>query len=117
MEKRKKTKAYAFGSFYVNTDTKEVGIELSFELTDFSAVQKITAETRGLSPEFYVRSFQCSVCSQNFETCDHTEGHEYEGKKCFPLMSDYDLVNVSVVSEPRNTKSLISDLVLIENIN
>jgi len=111
---KQKTKGYIFYPLYFHTGDEEVVYEGIVEISDFSRINQITPETRGISPDFRVKSFSCSICNEDFENCNHENGKEYNGKKCQPLMRDWEIMNIAIVSRPKHPKALISDVIIIE---
>jgi hypothetical protein len=112
---KKKTKGYIFFPIYFDTGEGESVYDNIAEISDFSVIDIITSETRGISPDFRVKSFSCSICSEDFEDCSHEIGNDYNGKKCQPLMSDWEIMNFAIVSRPKHPKALISDVIIVED--
>jgi hypothetical protein len=55
-----------------------------------------------LSVGTVVRSKICSICSQEYEECDHISGKPYWGELCYTILRDVVPNHVAIVTEPAN---------------
>jgi len=59
-----------------------------------------------LSPGFLVESFKCSICSDDYEKCNHISGKAYNGEYCQKVVEEaLELREVSVVESPYDKKA------------
>jgi hypothetical protein len=49
------------------------------------------------------------------KNCSHENGREYHGKKCQPLMENWEIIDFAIVSIPQHPNALISDVIIIEH--
>jgi hypothetical protein len=112
---KQKFEGYIFYPLIFPMEDKEVVYEGFSEFSDLSKINLITPETRGISPFFRIRSFSSSICNENFENCSHENGKEYYGKRCQPLMENWEIIDFAIVSKPEHPKALISDVIIVEH--
>jgi hypothetical protein len=55
-----------------------------------------------LSIRTVVRSKICSICGQEYETCDHISGKPYSGELCYTILAGIEANHVAIVAEPAN---------------
>jgi hypothetical protein len=68
-----------------------------------SALEKHIFPNHGfLSLGAIVRKSECTICGQEYGTCDHLVGLPYMGKMCHRLISEYEVEEVSFVTNPAN---------------
>lgn len=63
-----------------------------------------------ISPEFIVKSEECSICGQSmgpWSDCSHKVGNVYCGEFCSRIVKDVDIGHVSLVSDPVQKYSAI----------
>ena len=73
----------------------------------------ITGRARGLSPQFRIRRFECSICHENQEDCPHEPGVEYEGAACQSIARDIDFIETSIVPVPADPRTYVTDLLVV----
>src|SRR5260370_5588842 len=49
-----------------------------------------------------VKTSECSICGQEYGACDHLIGKPYMGKICNQRVTEYELEEVSIVTNPGN---------------
>jgi hypothetical protein len=54
----------------------------------------------GLSVGFVVRKRECSICRIDPEDCPHINGRLYGGQRCISVITDADILEISVVGRP-----------------
>ena len=54
----------------------------------------------GLSPGILVRKSECSICHSDPEDCDHITGRTYDGERCIRVITDAEILEVSLVGRP-----------------
>jgi hypothetical protein len=54
----------------------------------------------GLSPAMVINKSECSICHQDPEDCRHINGHMYDGEVCHRIITDVDVLEVSLVDRP-----------------
>jgi hypothetical protein len=47
------------------------------------------------------RTVECSICSRDPDECPHITGRSYDGKCCIRMITDLDLIDVSLVARPK----------------
>jgi hypothetical protein len=52
------------------------------------------------SSGFIVRNSECSICHSEYGECSHLKGRPYMGQICTRIVTDAELLEVSVVSDP-----------------
>jgi len=57
-----------------------------------------------------VRKSVCSVCGQDYEDCDHTKGKAYMGRVCVREITETDLTEISLVSNPADKRCRIMSI-------
>ncbi len=72
-------------------------------ITRLSAVEEIIFPNHGfLSIGGIVRKAECSICGQEYGTCDHLVGKPYMGELCCRNIIEYELEEASLVTHPAN---------------
>jgi hypothetical protein len=66
----------------------------------------------GFSPEIMVREWHCSICNRPPEECDHIGGREYDGERCYRVITRADFVSVSIVNRPAQPEARLLALPL-----
>lgn len=56
----------------------------------------------GMSPGFVVKRSECSVCGKDPEDCEHITGRKYDGQFCHRVITEADLLEISMVDRPKN---------------
>lgn len=54
----------------------------------------------GLSPGYVIRKAECCICHSDPGNCNHITGREYDGEVCVRLITEADLLEVSLVGRP-----------------
>lgn len=68
-----------------------------------SAVEEIIFPNHGfLSIGGIVRKAECGICGQEYGTCDHLVGKPYMGELCYRRITEYELEEASLVTNPAN---------------
>ena len=49
-----------------------------------------------------VKKVSCSICGKNYENCEHIAGRPYLGKLCGRHISECELIEASIVTNPAN---------------
>lgn len=107
-------KAFAFGPILYASDSGG-SIKTTIEITNLQVVNKIiSGELRGLSPSLIIRKWECSICHQNLEDCEHEVGKKYDGLECQSIARDITPVEASLVTVPKDPRCRITDLLLIK---
>lgn len=69
------------------------------------------AHTRvGCSTGFIIEESECSICGEDPEDCDHISGQLYGDEVCARLITEADLMEVSLVSRPRQPDARIQSV-------
>jgi hypothetical protein len=109
-----KVTAYAFGPIMYATEGGRQGITM--KITDQMVIDSIIDGTlRGLSPESVIRRWDCSICGENYEDCEHENGQKYGDEICRIIRKDFDFTGQSLVPKPFDERCRIEDLLLIHN--
>ncbi len=56
------------------------------------------------SSGFIVKKSQCSICGSEYGECDHIKGRPYMGKICARIITEAELLEGSVVSDPADRR-------------
>jgi hypothetical protein len=113
---KREIRAYAMGidQFFPDDTYHQIGLEI----TNLEYLPRIiSGEYRGLSVGYKVRRYNCSICNQNIEECPHEIGKDYNGSKCQMIGVDVDIIDISIVDVPKDSRCKIIDLLVIENRN
>lgn len=66
----------------------------------------------GLSAAYVVKKSECSICGCRPSECSHISGELYEGQPCYRLITEADLLEVSLVGRPRDPDARIERMSL-----
>ncbi len=72
--------------------------------------QELYPYTFGISPAFVFREVECSICSARLylrPTCEHVSGEIYDGEMCGPIITNAELIEISLVENPSQKYSVI----------
>lgn len=64
----------------------------------------------GMSIGFVARAAECSICGQDPEDCPHISGRLYDGERCVRIITDLDLLEVSLVARPAQPDARIMSM-------
>ncbi len=64
----------------------------------------------GMSPAMVVRQAECSICGGDPEVCPHIAGRSYEGARCYRIIKDAEITEVSLVTRPRQPDARITKM-------
>jgi len=107
--------AFAFGPAQYASDTGGY-ISVGLKLTNEEMVSKIiSGECRGLSPEWIVRKWECSICHENLEECPHEVGKRYGTLICSMIATDIEGTGLSLVTLPEDPRCRIVDMLVVKN--
>lgn len=114
MKKNNYTKvtAYAFGPSIFSNDGGSLNVDIV--LRDEKIIQRIIKGTRGLSPEYKIKWYQCMICQQDYENCPHEDGKEYDGIICILAPRGLEFIAQSIVDKPEDPRARIIDMLLID---
>ena len=91
----------------------DVHISIDIEIYDADMIPRIiSGEYRALSPQLKIRSFDCSICGANIETCAHQQGLKYGNETCQAIAKGVEVVEVSAVKVPEDARAQITDLLI-----
>ncbi len=65
-----------------------------------------------MSPGFVIRRAECSICHQDPATCPHITGRVYEDVRAVRIITEADLLEISVVDHPQQPDARIDGLSL-----
>lgn len=61
----------------------------------------------GMSIGFVAQSVECSICGCDPDECPHITGRTYDAKRCVRVITDLDLIDVSLVARPEQPDARI----------
>jgi hypothetical protein len=61
----------------------------------------------GMSAGYIVQESHCSICLEDLEDCPHVPGRFYDGKACCRVVTQADLLEVSLVERPMHPDARI----------
>jgi hypothetical protein len=64
----------------------------------------------GFSVGYVIKQAECSICGQDPEGCPHINGREYDGERCVRVVTEAELLEVSLVGAPRNPDARIESM-------
>lgn len=77
-------------------------------ITDKNVYRKMqNGKYKGGSVTGIAKISTCNICNSNFAECNHISGEHYDGQECINTIVEADLIEVSIVKEPINTKTFI----------
>ncbi|WP_140468508.1 hypothetical protein [Hymenobacter nivis] len=77
-------------------------------ITDVDTYKRIASgELKGGSVTGVAIESMCSICKGDYISCNHIAGQKYEGMQCTNRIVKAGLIEVSIVSAPINSKTLI----------
>ena len=97
--------------FLVNAQTAVTTAMQAHSLADHldGYVARLSALERHIFPNHgflsigtIVQKSDCTICGQEYGTCDHLVGKPYMGKMCYRRISECELEEVSLVTKPAN---------------
>jgi len=111
-------KAFAFGPIMFASDTGG-NIKITLAIGNLQVADRIiSGEIRGLSPELKIRKWECSICHDDFEKCDHEVGERYSGLECQLIARGITFSGASMLTvPPKDPRCRITDLLLIREEN
>lgn len=116
MKKKANPKAYLFGPFLFAYRSKSNG-DAIISTYDQKMIDTIISGPRGLSPEMKVKKLECSICHNDYEECDHTEGSTYNNETCECLIADFEAINITLVSKPQDPRARVTDMLVFDEEN
>lgn len=117
MEKKKANpKAYLFGPFLFAHKSK-VNADAIIAIYEQRGIDAVISGPRGLSPEMKVKKLECSICRNDYEECDHTEGVKYGDEICECLIADFEAINITYVSNPQDPRARVTDMLVFGTKN
>ena len=75
-------------------------IDYIFRLKEFEKI--LFPKVIFLSPGYVILSSRCSICGNEYGTCDHLKGLPYMGQICVDEITDTQIAEVSIVATPAN---------------
>ena len=101
---RKKLTAYFYGPTIFASDNSG-SLDITGVTTEDDIIKRIiNGSTRGLSPEYKIKWYQCMICQKNYEDCPHEDGKEYGGVKCILAPRDLEFITQSIVDKPEDSR-------------
>lgn len=64
----------------------------------------------GLSVGMKIKTVECSICRNDPDDCDHIRGREYGGQVCGHVITEADILEVSVVGRPAQPDARITSV-------
>ena len=64
----------------------------------------------GLSPGMKVKAMHCSICEHDPDECEHVRGRTYDGQTCVHVITEAELMEVSIVSRPSQPDARITSI-------
>lgn len=94
---------------WCSLEETDIGLEIQKGIiTNKNAYRKIKAGVyKGGSVTGIAKISTCNICNADYTSCNHIAGKKYKGKSCHISIIDADLIEVSVVKEPVNTKAIL----------
>jgi hypothetical protein len=106
--------AIAYGSIVYLVWSNEP-IPVAITVTNQTIVNElITGGLRGIAPQIKVKWFSCSICTEDFEHCEHKVGEKYDEKVCLPIPREIQFLQESLTNAVVDPRCKVSDLLLIE---
>ncbi|MEV7046623.1 hypothetical protein [Amycolatopsis sp. NPDC051061] len=66
----------------------------------------------GLSPGMKVRAMQCSICEGDPDDCEHIRGRRYGEQECVHIITDAEIMEVSLVGRPAQPDARLTSISL-----
>jgi hypothetical protein len=64
----------------------------------------------GMSPAIIVRQAECSICGADPEECPHIGGRVYNGETCHRIITEAEIIEVSLVTRPKQPDARINSM-------
>lgn len=64
----------------------------------------------GMSVAYVVQGSECSICGEDPNDCAHIAGRVYDGSHCYRLITQADILEISVVRRPRQPDARITSM-------
>jgi hypothetical protein len=64
----------------------------------------------GMSIGFVARAIECSICGCDPDECPHITGRMYDGERCIRVITELDLLEVSLVGRPQQPDARIMSM-------
>jgi hypothetical protein len=111
-ENTNQVEAYAFATvLYMPDETHK--LDTVIEINDLQAANRIIEGPRGISLEIEIKKYACSVCGENYETCNHQIGEKYGGRECQAIPEYDDVIRAVSLGLPKDPRCRIIDLLII----
>ena len=62
-----------------------------------------------MSSGLIIKNFKCSICSGEYEDCEHLVGKPYMGKFCYVIAQDTEVDHVAMVDHPADKRCRITE--------
>lgn len=115
MAQSRVVKAFIFGPF-LRLSKYAPYYNMTVEVNDFKIIEDIKSGIRGVSPAMTVNKYACSICKNDFDSCDHEKGKFYDGIECEAIPSDFRGLHVAMVNAPKDPGAQVTDMLVIESI-
>lgn len=63
------------------------------------------------SPGMIIKYSECSICGKEYGECNHVRGRAYMGRFCSRILKDFEVKEVSLVSEPASKHHRITAII------
>lgn len=107
--------AFVFGNAQYASEGGHISVEMI--ISEEMASKVISGQYRGLSAEWKVRKWECSICHENLEDCPHEVGKRYDNMICEMIGRDIEATGLSIVEFPADPRCRIIDMLLVRNGN
>ncbi len=105
---------YAFGPA-IFAENSKANLDITAKFSDPKMIELIKSGMRSLSPAMKMSKFRCSVCNEDYELCLHEDGMQYDDIECHATALDLEVMEVSIVDKPADSRAGITDLLVVEN--
>ena len=76
--------AFAFGGIYPTDSNQPLRITIS--MPDSIILRRIiSGKSRGLSPTYKIKGWECSICHEEYKLCPHETGMKYDDAECYTI--------------------------------
>lgn len=68
----------------------------------------------GMSPGFLIRKSECSICRSDPRDCVHVRNEYYDGSRCYRIIKELDLLEISYVERPAQPEARITRIAVMD---
>jgi hypothetical protein len=115
-ENTSQVEAYAFATALYRPDNIHK-IDTIIGVNNLEAANRIIEGPRGISLEIEIEKYECSICNQDYGTCSHQIGENYEGRECQAIPEYNNVIRAVSLGLPKDPRCRVIDMLIIKKQN